>query len=621
MLGFGFSEIIIFFAFFGHSFGVPVGVPPEADVPLISAVAPDQCLFYAAWNGTGAPDPNANVTERWMARDKILAAATRIREKVLKSFRIQADFEGPHDEMLVRLANEIFDHALFRSTAAFVADASDPAELSGGIVIDVDMAIASKLKEEFAALQKLLPPEWQPREFTVEENTFRAFKIPDSGFDCEIAYGVRGQLVIIGFGKDAIAKIDHDARTPEPAWLSEMKRELPVVRRSSVSYFGIRGFVEMLDRRQPSTTPHNAEPLDRQPMELGTGEFFAVPAEVEKVIQLRSIESIQSVAGLDDAGFVCRHRIVTQRPLKGILSMLETPAMSDGQIAALSQGIDIGLSVKLSIDNILRFLEQMTALYQEDMEDSYREFEKTFGMDLKKDVLRHFNGAVTFSSKLDTADPESGHLLQFGINDEMEIYNSWSQFNSVIEDLCNESSNIKFSRHEMGNTEVLKANADFGFFALTPTWCLYHGRVHISLDDDTIQKAIESKSEATLADGDKRMASLLAAEKAAGKPNPNGMAYLNVAKLLGELMGSASMFHDPDAPFDIDDLPNARILSEGVEPSIGAYYLTDRGVEVVQRQTIPSAAPGASLTAFGLAAAPSLLSRVHSIKLDQSRKN
>ena len=58
--------------FFSSGFGLPVGVPPEPVDPVLVQVAPDECLFYAAWAGMADPDPaSENRTERLLAEPEV----------------------------------------------------------------------------------------------------------------------------------------------------------------------------------------------------------------------------------------------------------------------------------------------------------------------------------------------------------------------------------------------------------------------------------------------------------------------------------------------------------------------------------------------------------------------
>ena len=54
--------------------GLPFGIPPAADDPVIAHVAPPQCLFYVDWAGTAAPRPgSSSETEKLLAEPEVQA--------------------------------------------------------------------------------------------------------------------------------------------------------------------------------------------------------------------------------------------------------------------------------------------------------------------------------------------------------------------------------------------------------------------------------------------------------------------------------------------------------------------------------------------------------------------
>ncbi len=250
MVGMGFSEIAIIFFLLGFqdNLGVPLGVPPAEEVQLMSDVAPEICLFYASWATAGKPDSEKNPTEHWFAQAKIQASWTKIQTRFLQVNPDDGDLdsENPSENALANLAKMLAGQAITRATAVFVENGETLESLSGGCVIHLEPAAVDKIAQTIAGLKSSLPPDWKPREFKIEDNTYLAFTIPDA--PSEIAVGLRGQFAIIGFGPDSIAKIDRKVRTPEPAWLAELKKKLPVQRRSSISHVEIRPLIALMEK-------------------------------------------------------------------------------------------------------------------------------------------------------------------------------------------------------------------------------------------------------------------------------------------------------------------------------------------------------------------------------------
>ncbi len=53
-------------------FGLPLGVPPMPETPVLAKIAPEQCLFYLSSAGMATPDPKSpNQTEQLLAEPEL----------------------------------------------------------------------------------------------------------------------------------------------------------------------------------------------------------------------------------------------------------------------------------------------------------------------------------------------------------------------------------------------------------------------------------------------------------------------------------------------------------------------------------------------------------------------
>ena len=50
----GIMDLIVLLGIGGG--GVPLGIPPAPENPMMARVAPEQCLFYQTWSGMATPD-------------------------------------------------------------------------------------------------------------------------------------------------------------------------------------------------------------------------------------------------------------------------------------------------------------------------------------------------------------------------------------------------------------------------------------------------------------------------------------------------------------------------------------------------------------------------------------
>ena len=83
MIGLGATELFLFLVFsLGGQTGLPLGVPPAPENPLILQFAPDECQFYSSWSATAPANSEGNVTEQWMANPEIVASFNKLKSAI-----------------------------------------------------------------------------------------------------------------------------------------------------------------------------------------------------------------------------------------------------------------------------------------------------------------------------------------------------------------------------------------------------------------------------------------------------------------------------------------------------------------------------------------------------------
>ncbi len=601
MMGMGFVEIAILFILLGNqgNIGVPLGIPPAEEVQLMSDVAPENCLFYASWATAGKLDGEKNPTERWFAQPKIQAAWSEIQNRLLVEGLVDEDFEAEYQKQLAKLVQVLASQAIVRSTVVFVETAPRWESLSGGCVIYLDPGSVTQIATDLKALQGILPEDWKPRQFDIEGSSYQAFTPDDSPF--EISIGLRGQFAIIGFGPDAIAKIDKKVRTAEPAWLSDLKQKLPVQRRSSISRIDIRGLLALV-QEEPWWSDFAEEP-------------------VKNILRLDSLVAFESVCGLDEKGFISRHRLTIDGTTPvGLAALFDAKPLSDADLKSLSGKHDWATGVRLSIPNALTLIEQFATFSGESWDDMTSQFKDMYGLRLKEDVLDHLDGSILIHGNLDSGNPTGDWMIQIGISDEMSFFDNLQTFNEKLAGLIEEDENTKFATNEVDGTEVhsIQVASDFGFIP-EPIWFLRDGRLCIGLDQETVEKWITTPTEPLSAD--ESFQQLLAQARQAGLEQPLSVSRVDFASAIRLLMSFSSMLGMADAPFKASDLPPTEVLINGLEPSVSLTFRTADGFEILARQTIPSAAPGATLASAAVFGAPRVLRIQTAAKQSMSKNN
>ncbi len=47
----------IFFLTLGSGMGIPLGIPPAPDDPVMARLAPEECAFYTTWSASAQANP------------------------------------------------------------------------------------------------------------------------------------------------------------------------------------------------------------------------------------------------------------------------------------------------------------------------------------------------------------------------------------------------------------------------------------------------------------------------------------------------------------------------------------------------------------------------------------
>lgn len=66
--------------------GLPLGVPPGPEDPLLAKVAPEECLFYMSTSGVAEPDPeSSNRTEQLLAEPEVQRLISELERRLKAS--------------------------------------------------------------------------------------------------------------------------------------------------------------------------------------------------------------------------------------------------------------------------------------------------------------------------------------------------------------------------------------------------------------------------------------------------------------------------------------------------------------------------------------------------------
>ncbi|MCP4462868.1 MAG: hypothetical protein GY819_08755, partial [Planctomycetaceae bacterium] len=118
MFSMAFTELALLILFsMGGQTGIPLGMPPGPEDPMMAQFAPENCLLYTTWSPTTAIDPSKNVTEAWMAQAEVQTSFSRLKEAVRK-LAAGGDAE---EATFGRVGSELAEKCLSRSVGFYLS--------------------------------------------------------------------------------------------------------------------------------------------------------------------------------------------------------------------------------------------------------------------------------------------------------------------------------------------------------------------------------------------------------------------------------------------------------------------------------------------------------------------
>ena len=206
-------------------------------------------------------------------------------------------------------------------------DTKDPESFTGGLIVN--------LGAEEESIERLIQEVQKDhlrgdlKEVSIAGATF--YELTDAS--PRLTWGVRGKYLIIGIGEESAEGIFQRARTPVPAWLTELRANSPE-RRTSLSYCNMTKLVKI-----------SAKEID---------------PETEKIfiqLGLRDIQSFSSISSLQEGRLVTQSLLkISENPQGLVKAMLEMEPISPQQLQGISENTDVAFAVKMNAGKALEWL-------------------------------------------------------------------------------------------------------------------------------------------------------------------------------------------------------------------------------------------------------------------------
>jgi hypothetical protein len=628
----------------GGGIGVPLGIPPQKEDPLLARVAPEECLFYLSSAGIAEADAkSSNQTEQLLAEPEIKALLGQVESAIDKGIQTAAARQRPEKAVQVRLAARAVKALLTRPAALFVAsaamgpkgpdsragvvvdrgDASDVVvarttmphiDLRGGMVVNLGDD-AEDWKKTIEAQQKQLPA-GSAQPVSIGASVFYRLSLGPGA--PPVTWGIRGKYLIAGIGPRSVEEILDRARGAQPKWLTAIRQQIAVDRVATVSYLDVQALVRTFG---PLAGPQ-------------------MPA-ILKATGLDGVTTLASVTGLDQEGFVSRTFVGLAGEPRGIFTLASGKPLSAADLAPIPADATLALAARLDLDRAWQtFIDsygQADPAGAARISQAAGQVEEGLNLKLRDDLLKPLGDVwCLYNSPGEGGLVLTGLTLVVSVKDSKHLAQTQDKLLGIVKVQLQDKGGLgqgpRAARADVprideapfaGQTIYSLADPSPGF-PLAPCWCLTDKELIVALFPENIKAYLSRRgTEGSLAKNS-AVASLLG-----GQFGPVALAYQDTPALfrvvypLLQLAGHAGINQLRQEGLDISPLamPSAPPIVRHLRPGVTAVRRTATGIELVSRQSIPGGSLAASAPlALGLAL-PAVQSARASARRVQSMNN
>ncbi len=578
----GIIELVLLMGM-GGGLGLPLGVPPLPEDPVLARVAPEECLFYTSWAGTAEPNADSpNQTERLLAEPEVRHLVAEVRRLIKTGIHEAAmENEGPDAASMADDAVRWAETLLTRPTAVFVSkvalDRGVP-DLRAGAAVNVgdDIAELKATLEKYQA--RFLREAVEPVEIG-DDTWYRITLDPRAP---EITWGVKSNYFVIAAGKAEIEGMVERARTDPPEWLAKISEQLPVARRSTVTYVNVKALADLL------------VPLAREPM----------VGRVVEALGLKNVDALISVTGLDQTGFVSKALVSLDGEPQGFLRLAAAEPLDPDDLAPIPRDATVALAFRLDpeqlLDTVLSVAGKIDPNAREDILEGIEKIRNDLGFELRSDLLGPLGDVwCVYNSPGEGGLVITGLTAVIQVEDRQKLAATLKRFFDLLQaemDRRGGRRSPRIEQFEFAGHEVYMFNARDDDFPLAPSWCLTEDALVVAPFPQNI-KAYLSRGEEHHSIAELPEVAGLFQSGAA----PVKLWYVDTRELFELLYPLTPVFAQvafselarQGIDVNVSILPSARAISRHLGPTVGAARLTDAGIEILGVQSVPGGNPGA----------------------------
>jgi hypothetical protein len=383
-----------------------------------------------------------------------------------------------------------------------------------------------------------------------------------------------------------------------PDWWSKIREQLPVERRSIVTYVNLRLIKGILS---PPVAGKKAE-IDA----------------VFETLGLSNASALIEVWGLEGEDFANKTLLVLDGKPRGLLRLVSDNPLQPDDLAVIPRDAAFAAAFRLdaqqALDIVLSSVEQIRPEFRKEATAAIDKFEHAVGIDLRHGMLNFMgdtwcvynspseNGLVfTGLTAVTPLRDSAGMIAPYGRL--MAVAKQWASAKKAGPSQSDadpaDFSSPRLEQFSFAGSEVYCLNCG----VVAPAWCMTKGEMVFSLSPQNI------KAYLTRGGGHESISRLPpVAQLVSGDSRPALMAYGDSPRVF-ELLYPWLMMYGPaitaglrtsNPEADLSLMPSGAAISRHLGPSVAVLRRTEHGIEFVSRGTIPLPSVTAHLALWAL---------------------
>jgi len=585
-------EIVMIMMMGGGGGLLPMGIPPLPEDPVISQVAPEECLFYVNWAGMAEPDADStNRTERLLAEEEVRHFVGQLRTRIIASIRQQVQGEPGGEAMVDDISTAVLT-VLTRPTAIFLGKVSITplgATVEGGAIVN----LGEKADEIERILGRLEVIALKTRT-EADGSGWRSIPMPPDA--PPVQWRVKDGYLIVGVGKGSADAIVGRMNNVPPSWLTAARRQIPMERPGNFLYV-------------------NTGQIMRQFGPLGGEEV----TNVLKALGVDNVESIVSVTGLEGDACVTKTLVAVDGQLKGILSLAGAEALTAEDLAVIPRDATIAAAVRFDLakgfSELLDIVGNIEPQGRTEMINGLAEIRGATGLDLRADVFDAVGDVWRVYNS-----PGEGGLIITGLTavtslrdrDRLVAANA-----KLVELVAKENAGMfdedtpRYRRRGVTIRDFSFADEKVFFLNIVgetvpfaPAWCITDDELIVALFPQNVKSYLLRKARGQAGDS---LAEVPEVARALASGSTIGLSYQNSPEMfewaypllqIGVQMLCGEMQRQ-GVKVDISILPSAPSIARHLRPGFSMVKRTDAGILLESHQTVPVSAGALTVPMMG----------------------